>query len=143
MGHDIVQKVERHRDRKLRDLARGQPCQVAAVDGHQLLMNREFFFHDPQTVVWAHSNMAEHGKGKSIKSHDCFGFLACAVCHVEIDQGRRMAQGHRRQLQRSAMMLTRVFLVRNLLVEGATLADAEFDDVWFQKWSRGEIKVAT
>lgn len=38
----------------------------------------------------AHSNQAIHGKGGSIKAHDCFHVPACRACHRELDQGRLM-----------------------------------------------------
>jgi hypothetical protein len=38
----------------------------------------------------AHSNQSCHGKGGSIKAHDCFHVPACRSCHRELDQGRTM-----------------------------------------------------
>lgn len=40
----------------------------------------------------AHSNQSRHGKGGSIKAHDCFYASACRACHREIDQGRTMTR---------------------------------------------------
>lgn len=40
----------------------------------------------------AHSNQARHGKGGSIKAHDCFFASACRPCHRELDQGRTMSR---------------------------------------------------
>lgn len=40
----------------------------------------------------AHSNQSIHGKGGSIKSHDCFFVPACRACHREFDQGRTMGR---------------------------------------------------
>lgn len=42
--------------------------------------------------VSAHSNMSRHGKGKSIKAHDCFVCWACASCHYELDQGKNRSR---------------------------------------------------
>lgn len=39
------------------------------------------------TVVWAHSNEGEHGKGARIKAHDLLGNYLCALCHFWYDQG--------------------------------------------------------
>lgn len=39
------------------------------------------------STVWAHSNLGEHGKGKSIKAHDIFGAHLCYRCHSWLDQG--------------------------------------------------------
>lgn len=38
----------------------------------------------------AHSNQFRHGKGGSIKAHDCFFASGCRACHREIDQGKTM-----------------------------------------------------
>jgi hypothetical protein len=63
-----------YRNRKLLDLARDQACAICgAEDG---------------TVVAAHSNSSTHGKGKSLKSHDCFIAFLCYRCHMELDQGK-------------------------------------------------------
>lgn len=62
-----------YRNRKLLDLARDQPCaNCGAEDG---------------TVVAAHSNCGIHGKGKSLKAHDCFHAHLCHRCHAWLDQG--------------------------------------------------------
>ena len=54
-------------------LARDQACaNCGAQDG---------------TVVAAHSNHAEHGKGRSLKAHDCFTAHLCSKCHAWLDQG--------------------------------------------------------
>ncbi len=34
-----------------------------------------------------HSNQSRHGKGGSIKAHDCFFASGCRSCHRELDQG--------------------------------------------------------
>lgn len=40
----------------------------------------------------AHSNQSRHGKGSSLKAHDCFVVSACRSCHRELDQGRRFTR---------------------------------------------------
>lgn len=40
----------------------------------------------------AHSNQSRHGKGGSIKAHDCFVAAGCRACHRELDQGRTMSR---------------------------------------------------
>lgn len=62
-----------YRNQALRDLARDKPCQHCGADDG--------------TCVWAHSNLGEHGKGKSLKAHDCFGAILCYRCHSWLDQG--------------------------------------------------------
>ena len=62
-----------YRNRKLLDLAEGRACQnCGAQDG---------------TIVAAHSNLPEHGKGARIKAHDCFHAWLCFRCHSWLDQG--------------------------------------------------------
>jgi len=39
------------------------------------------------TIVSAHSNWSEHGKGMSIKAHDCYIAHLCHRCHAWLDQG--------------------------------------------------------
>jgi len=73
MTRPIMQKHNHFRSRKLLDAARGQSCQnCGANDG---------------TVVAAHSNQSQHGKGKSIKADDCFVAWLCFRCHSWLDQG--------------------------------------------------------
>lgn len=47
------------------------------------------------TIVAAHSNQSRHGKGMSIKAHDCFIAFMCARCHHEIDQGSKLSREER------------------------------------------------
>jgi ferredoxin len=133
----LGQRTEYHRDAKLRALARGKPCMV----NPDTLVHRTWN-HDPATVVWGHSNLAEHGKGKSIRAHDCFGFLACHGCHALIDQGTRLQREERRLLQRTAMFRTRLYLSRYGLIIGATADDAHHDGEWLAGWLPGRIRIA-
>lgn len=68
-----------YRNRKLLDTARGQPCMFEV---------RGVCCGDPATVVACHSNSAMHGKGTSLKAHDCFIAFGCVNCHDWYD-GRR------------------------------------------------------
>lgn len=62
-----------HRSEALRQSANGEACVYCGTkDG---------------TVVWAHSNEGEHGKGKSLKAHDLLGNYLCFSCHQAYDQG--------------------------------------------------------
>ena len=62
-----------YRNRALLDLAEGKPCMnCGREDG---------------TVVAAHSNRSEHGRGKDHKSHDCFSAWLCWRCHSWYDHG--------------------------------------------------------
>lgn len=67
----------------------------------------------------AHSNQSRHGKGGSIKAHDCFFVPACRSCHREIDQGRTMTREEKFDAWNSA-----------------------FERTYLALWERGLIKVA-
>lgn len=41
--------------------------------------------HNSETVVWAHSNHYEHGKGLGRKADDKYGCYACSSCHAVLD----------------------------------------------------------
>lgn len=41
--------------------------------------------NDDGTIVAAHSNQYEHGKGKGLKAHDCFVAALCHRCHLWLD----------------------------------------------------------
>ena len=66
------------RNKKLLEAARQIPCQhCGAEDG---------------TVVAAHSNMAQHGKGRGIKASDDKIASLCHACHMELDQGAHLSR---------------------------------------------------
>lgn len=50
----------------------------------------------------AHSNQSRHGKGVSIKAHDCFFASMCRGCHSEIDHGKRLSREERREIWQRA-----------------------------------------
>lgn len=135
-------KIGPVRSPALRALARGQPCVIEQIPGVYLLLHKDPFNHDPQTVVWAHSNLPEHGKATRRKADDPFGFLACGICHAAIDQGRHLSNDNRRRLQREGMMLTRAYLIETMLIVGAIDADIADDVTWLEGWRSGRIQVA-
>lgn len=61
----------------------------------------------------AHSNQARHGKGGSIKAHDCFHAAACHACHAEIDQGNTLMRDEKEQYMQAAMERTMLLYFRN------------------------------
>jgi hypothetical protein len=67
-----------YRNSKLLKAARGQSCMIRIP----YICNG-----DNETTVAAHSNQLIHGKGTSIKAHDCYIAWACSNCHAAIDQG--------------------------------------------------------
>lgn len=66
-----LMKEPRYENRKLLDIARGMVCSGCGADDG--------------TIVMAHSNASEHGKGKGLKSHDCFVAALCFRCHTWLD----------------------------------------------------------
>jgi hypothetical protein len=85
-----------YRNRKLLDAARDQPCMHCGMqDG---------------TIVAAHSNWSRHGKGMSIKAHDCFIAFLCSSCHHEIDQGSKLTKIERQQMWQDAFEKTLLHL---------------------------------
>lgn len=63
-----------YRNRRVLDEARHHSCQSCNADDN--------------TIVAAHSNSSTHGKGMSIKAHDCFVAYLCHSCHSYVDTGR-------------------------------------------------------
>jgi len=54
----------------------------------------------------AHSNWAEHGKGRGIKASDEFTAALCCKCHKELDQGARLSKEQRKMLWQMAYAKT-------------------------------------
>ena len=54
------------------------------------------------TVVAAHSNWSEHGKGRSVKASDVFVASLCHRCHGELDQGASLTREQRRTMWQAA-----------------------------------------
>jgi hypothetical protein len=63
------------RNRKLLDLA------------HRICECQNCGRYTPEGSEPAHSNLMMHGKGVSIKAHDCFFAALCHACHAWLDQG--------------------------------------------------------
>jgi len=68
---DIAKGV--HRSPALRRSAQGEACVACG--------------RNDGSIVWAHSNEGEHGKGKSLKCHDLLGNYLCFYCHYDYDFG--------------------------------------------------------
>ncbi|MGA9855318.1 MAG: nuclease domain-containing protein [Gammaproteobacteria bacterium] len=64
------------RSKAITQSAKGESCAVLSP----------YCNHDRSTVVWAHSNLHIHGKGRGIKAHDLFGCYSCSTCHDWIDR---------------------------------------------------------
>lgn len=107
----MLDKTNRYRNKKITDSARGELCQMRLFK----VCNA-----DPETTVWAHSNLPKDGKGAAYKAHDCFGAYMCSACHDEFD-GRT-----------------------NILGLGADAKETIFNDAMKRSWlrllKRGVIK---
>lgn len=77
----MIQKTQYIRSAKLMQAYRKIPCQHCGVDDG--------------TVCGAHSNSAEHGKGRGIKASDVYCASLCHSCHMAIDQGRSLSRSER------------------------------------------------
>ena len=66
---------------------------------------------DDGTVCGAHSNWAEHGKGRSIKASDDRCASLCARCHTMIDQGQSLDKLERRSIWTAAHIKTVAALI--------------------------------
>lgn len=77
-------------------------------------------YHNPETVVFAHSNKGAHGKGMGLKAKDEYGAYACYRCHCIYD-GHEKRPDHidkeyvDRQFEKG-MQLTREILQRKGLL---------------------------
>lgn len=99
--------VDNLRSRKLLDYAEGQSCVMCGADDG--------------TIVCAHSNLGEHGKGKktgsgagSLKASDICTAHLCFRCHADYDQGKTMTREQRRDFILTAIVRT----VMRLLDQG-------------------------
>jgi hypothetical protein len=81
-----------YRNRKLLDLARGQACVMCGARD--------------DTIVAAHSNLGEHGKGMGLKADDCMSAWLCMSCHSEYDQGHKMNRVEKRDFILTAICKT-------------------------------------
>lgn len=80
---------------------------------------------DDGTVCAAHSNQAQHGKGKSIKASDQYVASLCFTCHAALDQGSRLSQAQRLEMWSVAHQRT----VRELLRRGLWPASVPVPDI--------------
>jgi len=62
-------------------------------------------------VQAAHSNMAQHGKGRGIKASDEYTAALCQPCHYEIDQGTKFS----REARQTAWLAAHVATVKTLV----------------------------
>lgn len=92
---------------KITESARGKRCQVqipGVCNGNT------------ETVVWAHANSLQFGKGIGMKTHDLLGAYACQCCHDVYD--RRIKTTHERAFIESCFMEGHMKSLRILIDEG-------------------------
>jgi len=70
-------KHEYYRDKKLLELAEGEPCLLQVA--------KNCLEGDGSTTVACHSNLLIHGKGRSIKADDHHSVWGCYHCHTWLD----------------------------------------------------------
>jgi hypothetical protein len=83
----MVPKFQYVRSKKLLEACREIPCQHCGSE---------------HGVVAAHSNWAEHGKGRSIKASDVYVASLCFRCHSELDSGKNWSREERKAIWTSA-----------------------------------------
>jgi len=94
----MIKKFEYVRSKSLMQAYRKIPCQHCGIDDG--------------SVCGAHSNQAEHGKGRAIKSSDIYAASLCHACHYSVDQGRTLSPSERVELWTNAHQNTVRELVR-------------------------------
>jgi len=68
------------------------------------------------TTVAAHSNMSLHGRGSSLRAHDCFIAFLCGPHHYEYDYGKNMDRMEKEWHFMRAMSLTWLRLIDKGLI---------------------------
>lgn len=71
----MLAKRQPYRNQKILSAAKGEDC----------TMNSPWCNYNPETVVAAHSNYQEDGKGMGKKSDDLFVAFCCSGCHDWFD----------------------------------------------------------
>jgi len=143
-----------HRDRKLLDLMHTLPCFLRGIGCEGM------------PAVPCHSNQLIHGKGLSMKAHDCFVAAGCNTCHHEIDNGKNLDKAAAHTLWRNGIDLTFMWVYGSGEVVLPVLDVEEWsalnaprvypfssettvayphtvtDEVWLQLWKEGRAHVA-
>ena len=104
-----------YRNRRLldqaHDLDRCTNCGAFSVDG----------------LEPAHSNLQEHGRGASNKSHDLFYAALCRACHFWLDHGKGMDPSQRFEGTREGK--------RDMFIRA-------MHATWLALWQFGKVKVS-
>jgi len=91
-------KIKYVRDKRLLQMAGTLHCQNCGKND--------------STVCAAHSNWAEHGKGRGIKASDIYIASLCHDCHMELDQGKTLSKDERKEMWTKAHIKTMDKLVQ-------------------------------
>lgn len=131
-------KDDHYRNRALLDTANGQDC---------TLMFAHSAGHDPKTTVACHSNQSIHGKGKSIKAHDCYIAYGCANCHSILDTDGITSREYRNGRFANAMAATRFRMfdrgiIRPLDMSIDMMRALRDDAYWLELWRDEKLVVA-
>lgn len=89
-------KIMNYRNRKLLDTARDMPCMHCGIEDG--------------TIVPAHGNGSQYGKGMGIKAHDVFFAGLCMRCHARYDHGNDMSRTEKQEFFAKAMHKTWLWL---------------------------------
>ena len=95
------QKFQYWRSRKHLQNVATLPCQHCGLDG--------------QTQA-AHSNMAVHGKGRSIRASDQFTAALCFACHHDLDAGHGLTKEQKQKMFFVALKSTWIELQKRDLI---------------------------
>jgi ferredoxin len=69
------------------------------------------------TIVAAHSNLIEHGKGMGSKAHDGMAAWLCHTCHSQLDQGGSLSKQERAEYTMRAICRTYMCMWDKQLIE--------------------------
>jgi len=100
--HYVNERIHQH--------ANGQACQNCGAHNG--------------TTVCAHSNLAEHGKGKGMKAHSLYVAFLCVKCHSWLDAGIHTdpsgiwsdSRPDKREMFLRAMFKTQIILLRDKII---------------------------
>jgi hypothetical protein len=102
--------------------------------------------HNPATTVACHSNQSQHGKGKSIKAHDCYIAYGCDNCHTILDSNSVMSRLYRNEKFADAMAMTRFSMFDRGIIRPVQEIDVKRtfrdDAYWLELWRDEKLRVA-
>ncbi len=103
-----------YRNRALLDLAYMLPCTFVVPGVCDRRQTR---------CVPCHSNRSMHGKGKSLKAHDCHFAAGCDACHYWYDRGQASREDKIAVFERASAATLELMWARGLIRVAVTLRD--------------------